>query len=213
MSVHVSSWAWKQPVPDVGTKIVLVKLADNANDDGICWPSQRTLAEECGMGLRTVNRKIAWLLENGLLTAKDRGHRSSVYTLLIRQPGVMPESNTPTVAVLKEPSLNLEPSEPNGSVTAQSLVGEFVDSAKKNDLPLDRRIIGHLAKETDRLLVQGHTADQVRAAYGRMAERGVIQPSLLGNFMLEAALPRREPMRYGRGMTTAQILDWGKDLE
>ena len=45
----LSSWAWQQEVDDPSAKLVLVKLADSANDDGVCWPSHRKLARDCGL--------------------------------------------------------------------------------------------------------------------------------------------------------------------
>lgn len=42
-------------------KIVLLALADNANDEGHCWPSITTLARKCGMDRRTVLRVISTL--------------------------------------------------------------------------------------------------------------------------------------------------------
>jgi hypothetical protein len=59
MSVHVSSWAWRQRVGDDGAKLVLLKLADSANDDGVAWPKRRTLLEECEAGGEaTVKRRL-----------------------------------------------------------------------------------------------------------------------------------------------------------
>lgn len=72
MSVHASAWAWKQEVDDPSTKLVLLKLADSANDDGVCWPSQRTLARECGLTERSIRYKLGKLVNLGLLKIEER---------------------------------------------------------------------------------------------------------------------------------------------
>ncbi|WP_409365500.1 helix-turn-helix domain-containing protein [Klebsiella pneumoniae] len=36
-------------------KLVLLKLADNANDDGICFPSYQYIADKCEMSKRSAN--------------------------------------------------------------------------------------------------------------------------------------------------------------
>ena len=50
MSVHVSSWAWSQTLDDDGAKLVLLKLADSANDHGISFPAKDRVLEECEIG-------------------------------------------------------------------------------------------------------------------------------------------------------------------
>ena len=68
MSVHVSSWAWKQPLEDDGAKLVLLKLADSANDDGVSWPSRGTLLSETGAGHEdTIKRRLRKLRDLGLV--------------------------------------------------------------------------------------------------------------------------------------------------
>lgn len=67
MSVHVSSRVWKTEVGDFGAKLVLLKLADNANDHGEAFPGRRRLATECEMSERTVDRKLELLERKGLI--------------------------------------------------------------------------------------------------------------------------------------------------
>jgi len=53
-------------------KLVLLKLADNANDSGLCWPSYQHIADQCEIGRRTVIRHIKALETSGLLIIKKR---------------------------------------------------------------------------------------------------------------------------------------------
>lgn len=70
MSVHVSSRAWKTQGLSFAEKLVLLKLADMANDEGVCWPSNATIGRECGLDARSVRRITARLEARGLLTRK-----------------------------------------------------------------------------------------------------------------------------------------------
>lgn len=49
-----------------------MKLADSANDDGVCWPSQRTLARDCGLSERSIRYKIEKLVADGLVRVEKR---------------------------------------------------------------------------------------------------------------------------------------------
>lgn len=67
------SLAWGVSLPP-STKLLLVALADFADDSGVCWPSVDTLAARTGLGRSTVLRHIASLDSSGLLV---RGRRSA----------------------------------------------------------------------------------------------------------------------------------------
>jgi len=65
------NWAWHQdlkPVP----KLVLMALADAADDQGTCWPSVATIANKVGVSTRTVRRVMQALTSCELLTAEPR---------------------------------------------------------------------------------------------------------------------------------------------
>ncbi len=71
MSNVAKNWSLRQdlkPVP----KLILLVLADTANDQGICWPSIATLAGKVGVTPRTVQRTIQLLVRRDLLTAEQR---------------------------------------------------------------------------------------------------------------------------------------------
>jgi hypothetical protein len=72
VSVHVESWVWGQEVGDPNAKLVLVKIAQNASDEGDhAFPGVERISRETELGKRTVVRKIAYLIEHGWL-AKER---------------------------------------------------------------------------------------------------------------------------------------------
>lgn len=66
MSIKLICWAFEQELKPT-EKLVLIKLADCANDDGICWPSQTTIARHTSLTRETVNRSIRRLIDMGLV--------------------------------------------------------------------------------------------------------------------------------------------------
>ena len=73
MSIHVVTRVYEHKIGDHIAKAVLAKIADNANDAGIAWPSIRYLSETTEIPERTIKRKIAWLVEVGwLIVRKNR---------------------------------------------------------------------------------------------------------------------------------------------
>jgi len=53
-------------------KLVLIKLADNANDSGECWPSYQHIADQCEISRSTVKAHIRDLEKAGLLRREFR---------------------------------------------------------------------------------------------------------------------------------------------
>lgn len=109
MSMELMVKAMKAKVGNPLRKLVLIKLADNANDQGECWPSHQHIADQCEIGKSTVRKHIAALIEAGLLKVEYRkgpkGNLSNIYTLTlchqIAHPmpqdsiGVPPDSTPP----------------------------------------------------------------------------------------------------------------------
>jgi uncharacterized phage protein (TIGR02220 family) len=72
MSFMATAWAVKQKTGSPTRKLVLLLLADRANDKGVCWPSMQTIAEDCELSDRAVRNNIRQLEEIGLLTTERR---------------------------------------------------------------------------------------------------------------------------------------------
>ena len=67
MSHQATNWAAElRGIPPMA-KLVLLRLADRADESGICYPSQRRLAAECGITERTVRNAITDLICRGLV--------------------------------------------------------------------------------------------------------------------------------------------------
>lgn len=88
-------------------KAVLISLADNANDEGVCWPSVARIAERTCLAERTVQTAIKWLCQVGLLSIRERMGRSTMYTLT---PAAYapPQEPHPAAAAPPPPQLTTE---------------------------------------------------------------------------------------------------------
>lgn len=72
MSMELMVKAMKTKVGNPLRKLVLIKLADNANDMGECWPSYQHIADQCEIGRSTVKVHIRELEKCGLLRREFR---------------------------------------------------------------------------------------------------------------------------------------------
>lgn len=92
MSVKLSSYVWDACAVNgvKGTKLlIMARLADFSNDDGISWYGIDTIARQIGAGRSTVITLIGELEKSGWLTRKSRrqGQRntSNLYTLNVEK--------------------------------------------------------------------------------------------------------------------------------
>ncbi|UFP98570.1 helix-turn-helix domain-containing protein [Pseudomonas fitomaticsae] len=72
MSMDLMVKAMKTKVGNPLRKLVLVKLADNASDQGECWPSYQHIADQCEIGRSTVKLHIRELEKAGFLRREYR---------------------------------------------------------------------------------------------------------------------------------------------
>ena len=89
MSIRAMNWAWGQPLAPT-SKLILMALADAADDEGLCWPGIRTLASKCSVSGRTVQRTIKTFVNQGILIVEERRRpdgrqTSNSYLLALRQ--------------------------------------------------------------------------------------------------------------------------------
>jgi hypothetical protein len=71
MSIRTMTWAWSVALPPT-SKLVLMALADIADDRGVCWPSHPTLAAKCSLTDRTVRRILVLLQAHQLVVVEPR---------------------------------------------------------------------------------------------------------------------------------------------
>ena len=127
-------------------KLVLIKLADNANDSGECWPSYKHIADHCECSKSAVRDHIDALIAMGLLVKENRpgvkngkGNASNLYYMKLDNPmppksiapmpskstGVPPESTPPMPCGGTRTSHSFEPViEPTDPPNPQTGEGE-----------------------------------------------------------------------------------------
>ncbi|EDX3507961.1 helix-turn-helix domain-containing protein [Salmonella enterica subsp. enterica] len=72
MSMNLMAKAMSIKVGNPLRKLVLIKLADNANDEGECWPSYQHIADQCEVSRSTVKSHIRALEDMRLLKREFR---------------------------------------------------------------------------------------------------------------------------------------------
>ncbi|EHB3479667.1 helix-turn-helix domain-containing protein [Salmonella enterica subsp. enterica serovar Newport] len=72
MSMNLMAKVMSIKVGNPLRKLVLIKLADNANDEGECWPSYQHIADQCEVSRSTVKSHIRALEDMGLLKREFR---------------------------------------------------------------------------------------------------------------------------------------------
>ncbi|ELY5939594.1 helix-turn-helix domain-containing protein [Cronobacter malonaticus] len=93
MSMSLMAKAMAIKVGNPLRKLVLIKLADNASDNGECWPSYKHIAEHCECSKSAVRDHIGALISMGLVVKENRpgvkngkGNASNVYYLKLDNP-------------------------------------------------------------------------------------------------------------------------------
>jgi len=122
MSFQAMAWAVKQKVGNATGKAILLMLANYADENGTCFPSQQTLATECECSKRSI---LDWLqkFEDMGMIKRDRRHgfggyrRSDILTLSLgaafspenisRENGSTPKCSTFTAEPIIEPITTL----------------------------------------------------------------------------------------------------------
>lgn len=91
MSLMYMVAAMKTKVGNPVRKLVLLKLADNANDDGICWPSYGNIAEHSEASRRSVIDHCNALEKMGIISITNRpgekGNSSNLFKLHMENMG------------------------------------------------------------------------------------------------------------------------------
>lgn len=72
MSVKIMSMVWDSPVFRCNTKLIMLCLADFANDEGYCWPSLERLSKKCGISRSTLKSQLANLCNDGFIRKELR---------------------------------------------------------------------------------------------------------------------------------------------
>ncbi|MDX1489713.1 MAG: DnaT-like ssDNA-binding domain-containing protein [Pseudohongiellaceae bacterium] len=119
MSTKAVSWVLHHVRVEPITKMILVAMAENADENGVCWPRQSITAEKACVSLSTVKRKLKALEQAGVISVIRRKvgkHKTwNKYRLkveqcfdLLNKPTVSPSSAENSAAEFE--SVRLTPS-------------------------------------------------------------------------------------------------------
>lgn len=113
-------------------KLVLVSLADQANDAGVCWPSVASIERRTGLSDRAIQKALQWLAQAGALTVKRETGKANFFTVTPeRYSPPTPERRSPPppnhvhhTPEPRSPRTVIETSiEPSGTVKARKRAG------------------------------------------------------------------------------------------
>jgi len=94
VSIKLIDAVWSLKLDNEGELLVLLALADNANDEGAhCFPSQRRIAWKTDLTVKSVSAIIARLEKKGLVETLNKGnqHRPTNYALHLEK-GIQKEA-------------------------------------------------------------------------------------------------------------------------
>lgn len=131
MSVRVSSRVWESSAQSGGGLLMLLAIADFADDEGVAFPAVATLAARCRITVRSAHRLIAELRASGeLVVASGAGPRgANVYRIVVRaarrtpDAGVTPDAHDRMTGASRTPDagvtapLTTPPLTPDARVT------------------------------------------------------------------------------------------------
>lgn len=81
MSIRRMADVWELDCGSHSTKLVLLAIADNANDDGVAWPGLGHLARKTNLTERGVMKIIDRIEEAGWLEREKRDGKTTIYHL------------------------------------------------------------------------------------------------------------------------------------
>ena len=146
MSIRIMTNVWEHQGITPTQKLVLLALADWANDEGLCWPSIRRLADKSSLTSRCVQKTIRSLEDAELIKREEVSGKGNRYWITLPANDVHPRTTfTPP---MNEVHPTPEPRSPNTSYTHQETSNDMssdddqvtVDEVVRawNDLAADR---------------------------------------------------------------------------
>lgn len=150
MSVKQSGYAWEARI-DASSKLVLLAIADHANNDGVCWPGIEYIVYKTCLSRRTVLRQLKKLESDGYITVQKQyiknGQRlRNVYILhteemINNEPKCQPDT-PPYVSSCHPPMCHGDTGEPNTLYNMNRNKEPYIvdKEQKKNNVPSVQKV-------------------------------------------------------------------------
>lgn len=123
-------------------RFVLIALADNANDEGECWPSICTIARKTGLCERAVRQALRQLEADGWLVTKIGGGRGGANRYTINPAPHAPGTTCPPAPDAPPPRHHVPPPPapraPEPSMNRQEEPSDFLFALSAPNEPQDR---------------------------------------------------------------------------
>ena len=113
MSIKIMSWVLDHSPYEGKARLVHVVLADHANDEGLCWPSQKTIAHRAGCSVEHVRVTVKQMIADGFVSIvkeSTRDGQAHQYKLMVPKSFGLPNSTGDGPQVDGVTSPNLSPS-------------------------------------------------------------------------------------------------------
>ena len=133
MSYSAMAWARSIKTGSATVKSVLLAVANYADEEGICWPSQEQLADDTELSRHSIMRALDQLEDMGLMS-RDRRHRkdgSRTSDLITRDLSSTQQRSSEQRSTQQQPKSHgataeqvIEPSIPSPSARASKSKGE-----------------------------------------------------------------------------------------
>jgi hypothetical protein len=211
MSWQAIDWAIRQTTGKAGRKLLLLALASYADKDGICWPSQETLARDTEQSVDTVQRELPMLEKRKLLQRermpKRRGQwQGYLYKLPLQTyaaPKVQTAARSPDLrsghaaisALTRPQSLRLKPSiEPSYEPSHKSMTSDAAGrlqafQGKQEGVEVVQNRIAQRIGD-DGWLVLGAMNDAQRSRLSTLERQGQLDDETLAHAVLAVRLER-----------------------
>lgn len=167
MSTKAVSWVIHQVRVEPVTKMVLVSIAENADEYGIAWPSQSTMARSACVSVATVKRKLKTLEESGVISVrrnrvgkhktmnKYRLHLEKTFDLL------------PKTTVSASSESDIDPDFEGINLTPSNISPDGIEGVSLSPLKVSERALQP---------IEGVTGDTFKGVTGEL--RTTMEPSL-----------------------------------
>lgn len=110
MSIRIMTWVWDHSRSAGPERLVLLALADNANDEGECWPSIATIAAKTLISERSVQRHLRSLELRGVVVVEQVTGRSNRYRITCQEAeSVTPDNLSPLTNQAPTPAIAVSP--------------------------------------------------------------------------------------------------------